>query len=123
MLTHKRSVDKLSHTTMAAERATMALEGIQSSLWEITQSVILHPPVPSCPAIIPHPPVHPMHDLPVCTPVHPLQATSSSSSDCQSARHPEYHPTKWGHPAADNMEDVEASTEVDEGPAKEMEIS
>ena len=63
-----------------------------------------------------------MHNLPVHALAHPLQAMSSSGLDCQSARCPKYCPAKQGRLGADDTEDVEASTEVDEGLTKEMEM-
>ena len=116
-LAHKRSVGKLGCTATAAERAAMALEGIQLLLQENAQLVLPHPPVPS------RPPIIPTCDLPMHSLTHPSQAMLSGSSDRQSARCPEYHPAKWGCPGTDNMEDAEASTEVDEGLTEEMEMS
>ena len=100
----------------------MALEGIQSSLQEIAQSVVPHPSGSSCPAIIPCPLTHPACDLPACASVQPLQAMSSSGLGRQSTGCPECCPTKRGHLAADDMEDAEVSMEVDEGLAGVMEI-
>jgi hypothetical protein len=116
-LAHKKSAEELARTAVAAERAALALEGIQMSLRDIGLAATSRPPVGSRPSAVPRPnivisrpPIRPSRDVLVHAPVRAAQASSSSAVDRSSAARSESRPAKRGRPAPEEPEEEESSS-------------
>ena len=108
-LAHKKSAEELALTRVAAERAALALEGIQTSLRDIAL------------AAAPRPPIRPSRDVLVRAPVRAAQASLSSAVDRSSATRSETRPAKRGRPAPEEPEEEEGGSGEAEDSGAEME--